>query len=100
MGGGRERLDPEPLRLLAATPAGNLASALENDLQPPALALRPELDETLATIRAAGALGVTLAGSGPTCFGLFGNRAAAERAAASVPGAVVSELRGSERREE
>jgi 4-diphosphocytidyl-2-C-methyl-D-erythritol kinase len=92
MGGGRGRLDPAPLRTLAGAAPGELASALENDLQRPALALRPELDDTLAAIRAAGALGVAVSGSGPTCFGLFGDRGAAERAAAAVPGALMSEL--------
>lgn len=92
--GGRDRLEPERLRLLAGAAPSELARALENDLQPAALALRPELDDTLASIRAAGALGVAVSGSGPTCFGLFDDGAAAERAAASVPGALVSELRG------
>jgi 4-diphosphocytidyl-2-C-methyl-D-erythritol kinase len=92
--GGRERLAPDTLRLLAGAAPRELASALENDLQPAALALRPELADILASIRAAGALGVAVSGSGPTCFGLFDDSAAAERAAASVPGALVSGLRG------
>lgn len=94
MDGGRERLAPDTLRLLAGAAPRELASALENDLQPAALALRPELADILASIRAAGALGVAVSGSGPTCFGLFDDSAAAERAAASVPGALVSGLRG------
>jgi 4-diphosphocytidyl-2-C-methyl-D-erythritol kinase len=94
MGGGRERLFPEALRRLAGVAPADLANALDNDLQPAALALRPELDETLAGIRAVGALGVAVSGSGPTCFGLFADRVAAERAADSLPGALVSDLRG------
>ncbi|HEY6776396.1 MAG TPA: 4-(cytidine 5'-diphospho)-2-C-methyl-D-erythritol kinase [Thermoleophilaceae bacterium] len=94
MDGGRERLAPDTLRLLAGAAPRELASALENDLQPAALALRPELADILASIRAAGALGVAVSGSGPTCFGLFDDSAAAEWAAASVPGALVSGLRG------
>jgi 4-diphosphocytidyl-2-C-methyl-D-erythritol kinase len=94
MGGGRDQLDPAPLRLLAAAGLAELAGAVENDLQPAALGLRPELRGTLAKIRTTGALGVAVSGSGPTCFGLFGDRAGAERAAAAVPRAVVSELRG------
>jgi 4-diphosphocytidyl-2-C-methyl-D-erythritol kinase len=94
MGGGRERLDPDALRRLAGIDPAELAGALDNDLQPAALALRPELDETLAGIRGVGALGVAVSGSGPTCFGLFEDRAAAERAAMSLEGALVSELRG------
>ncbi|MBD0281959.1 MAG: 4-(cytidine 5'-diphospho)-2-C-methyl-D-erythritol kinase [Thermoleophilaceae bacterium] len=94
MGGGREGLDPAPLRRLAAATPDELAAALENDLQPAALALRPELEATLVRIRASGALGAAVSGSGPTCFGLFADRPAAERAAASLPGALVTELRG------
>ena len=41
----------------------------------------------------AGALGVAVSGSGPTCFGLFTGRAAAEEAAKALPGALVSDLR-------
>jgi 4-diphosphocytidyl-2-C-methyl-D-erythritol kinase len=94
IGGGRERLDPAPLRRLSAATPGELARALENDLQQAALALRPELEETLGRIRAAGALGAAVSGSGPTCFGLFADRAAAERAARSLDGALVTALRG------
>lgn len=94
MGAGRERLQPEALRRLARVAPAELAHALDNDLQPAALALRPELAETLAGIRAVGALGVAVSGSGPTCFGLFAHRVAAERAAISLPEALVSELRG------
>jgi 4-diphosphocytidyl-2C-methyl-D-erythritol kinase len=42
---------------------------------------------------AAGALGAAVSGSGPTCFGLFRDRAVAERAAEQLPGALVTELR-------
>jgi 4-diphosphocytidyl-2-C-methyl-D-erythritol kinase len=92
-GGGRDQLDPGPLRRLSTATPAQLAAALENDLERPALTLRPELNETLARIRAAGALGAALSGSGPTCFGLFEYRAAAERAAGALPGALVTELR-------
>jgi 4-diphosphocytidyl-2-C-methyl-D-erythritol kinase len=93
--GGRERLDPDPLRSLAAAGAERLAHGLENDLQPAALTLRPELRASLERIRAAGALGAAVSGSGPTCFGLFADRGDAHRAAATpaLRGALVSELR-------
>lgn len=93
LGGGRARLDPEPLRGLAAAGAAELAAGLENDLQQAALSLRPDLSAKLDGLRSAGALGAAVSGSGPTCFGLFTDREAAEEAAASLPGALVTELR-------
>jgi 4-diphosphocytidyl-2-C-methyl-D-erythritol kinase len=93
MGAWRPLLDPEPLRRLAGSPPELLAAALDNDLQPAALALRPELADTLALLRAAGALGAAVSGSGPTCFGLFADRAEAERAAETVRGGLVAGFR-------
>jgi 4-diphosphocytidyl-2-C-methyl-D-erythritol kinase len=66
---------------------------LGNDLQPAALALRPELDQVLTTLQDAGALGQLVSGSGPACFGLFPDRAAAVTAAATLDGAIVAGLR-------
>jgi 4-diphosphocytidyl-2-C-methyl-D-erythritol kinase len=93
LGGSRDRLDPGPLRALAASGPAQLAAGLENDLQPAALSLRPELSARLDSLSSAGALGTAVSGSGPTCFGLFADRRAAEEAAASIPGALVTELR-------
>jgi 4-diphosphocytidyl-2-C-methyl-D-erythritol kinase len=93
-GGARDgELDPEPLRRLAAADPATIAAGLENDLQPAALALRPELEAKLGALRAAGALGAAVSGSGPTCFGLFDDPADAAAAAASIPGALVTKLR-------
>ena len=44
-----------------------LGRALENDLQAPALALKPTLKRTLDAGMEAGALGALVSGSGPTC---------------------------------
>ena len=93
IGGGRDQLDPEPLRRLAAAGPAELAAGLENDLQPAALSLRPDLSTKLDRLCEAGALGAAVSGSGPTCFGLFGSRPAADEAAATIPGALVTELR-------
>ena len=90
MRGWREQLDPEPLRRFIRSPD---PGALENDLQPAALALRPELAGVLEALRRAGALGALVSGSGPTCLGLFAGREEAERAARQVEGAIVTELR-------
>ncbi|HEY6758605.1 MAG TPA: hypothetical protein VI318_03910 [Baekduia sp.] len=51
-----------------------------NELAPAALSLRPELEETLASVRDAGADVAMVSGSGPTVLGLFHDRAAAKRA--------------------
>ena len=91
--GGREALDPAPLQRLTESSPDELPVALENDLQRAALSLRPDLQDRLDALAAAGALGAAVSGSGPTCFGLFADRAAAERAAERLPGALVTELR-------
>jgi 4-diphosphocytidyl-2-C-methyl-D-erythritol kinase len=91
--GARDSLDPAPLHRLSASSREELSSALENDLQRAALSLRPDLQERLDALTAAGALGSAVSGSGPTCFGLFADRAAAEEAAELIPGALVTELR-------
>jgi 4-diphosphocytidyl-2-C-methyl-D-erythritol kinase len=90
--GWRDRLDPEPLRHLAATQPRELAAAVENDLERAAVSLRPELGAVLAQLRAAGASASAVAGSGPTCFALFADRGEAERAAAAVEGALLTRL--------
>ena len=88
--GWRRELDPQPLREFLRAPD---PSALENDLQPAALALRPELSQVLGRLTEAGALGTLVSGSGPTCFGLFGDRDEAQRAASWLEGAIATELR-------
>jgi 4-diphosphocytidyl-2-C-methyl-D-erythritol kinase len=91
--GAREELDPEPLRRLATSPLAQVAASLHNDLERAALSLRPDLQERLDALTAAGAFGAAVSGSGPTCFGLFPDRPSADAAAARLPGAVVAELR-------
>jgi 4-diphosphocytidyl-2-C-methyl-D-erythritol kinase len=67
---GAAVVDPVvPDALLAALRDGDahrLGRALENDLAPAALSLRPDLAETIAAGLAAGALGALVSGSGPT----------------------------------
>lgn len=91
IGGGRREVDLAALRSL--TREMTLLPVLGNDLQPAALALRPELGSVLGSLRGAGALGALVTGSGPTCFALFESRAAAEAAAARFEGALVTSLR-------
>jgi len=66
-----------------------LGAALGNDLQPAALALRPELAAVLAAGRDAGALAGLVSGSGPTCVFLASDAGHAERLAAAVNAAEV-----------
>lgn len=60
---------PEEITALCAGPE-ELRHCLVNDLQAPALRLRPELADTIASAKEAGALAVTLSGSGPTVAAL------------------------------
>lgn len=91
LGGGRRRLDVEALRTLAREMT--LLPVLANDLQPAAISLRPELPGVLASLRAQGALGALVSGSGPTCFALYEDRARAAAIAARIDGAVAAGLR-------
>ncbi|WP_318203101.1 4-(cytidine 5'-diphospho)-2-C-methyl-D-erythritol kinase [Streptomyces sp. SCL15-4] len=85
LAGGREI--PEPVAspdLLAALAKGDadaLAAAVSNDLQPAALSLFPELADTLAAGRGAGALAALVSGSGPTTAFLVRDAGSAERVA-------------------
>jgi 4-diphosphocytidyl-2-C-methyl-D-erythritol kinase len=66
----------------------DVAKLIANDLEPAALGLRPGIAAALAALRDAGALAAQVTGSGPTAFGLFPHREAAEQAAAGIPGAL------------
>ncbi|HEU0019566.1 MAG TPA: hypothetical protein VFQ14_04660 [Thermoleophilaceae bacterium] len=84
--GPSDRLASEPLRRLAAGSLERLAAGIANDLEPAALALRPQLAGPIAALRDAGALAAQVTGSGPTTFGVFADRLAAERTAATIDG--------------
>ena len=86
--------DPKPLRDLARKPLDEVAAALHNDLEAAALSLRPELAEVLVSLRETGALGARITGSGPTAFGVYPDRPAAEAAAARIPGSIVTDVSG------
>jgi 4-diphosphocytidyl-2-C-methyl-D-erythritol kinase len=89
IGSTRERLDPDRLRELAGAPLADLAAALENDLEAAALDLRPGLADELRALTGAGALAARVTGSGPTTFGVFADRASADRAAAHLSSSAV-----------
>jgi 4-diphosphocytidyl-2-C-methyl-D-erythritol kinase len=74
---------PEPLlAALASGDAAGIAAAMANDLQPAAIAQRPELRRTLDLGREAGALRGIVSGSGPTCAFLCADADTAEHVAA------------------
>lgn len=59
-----------------------IASALQNDLEPPAVALHPEIAAVKAALADAGAEGVLMSGSGSTVFGLVPTEARGREIAA------------------
>jgi 4-diphosphocytidyl-2-C-methyl-D-erythritol kinase len=61
------------------------AIAGRNDLQPPALAIAPVIADVLSALQAAdGVILARMSGSGATCFALFENESARDRAAAAM----------------
>jgi 4-diphosphocytidyl-2-C-methyl-D-erythritol kinase len=95
LGGGRTVLGPAEVWVAAgARSPAELAPALENDLEPAALRLRPELEEARAALLDAGALAAKVTGSGPTVFGLFADAAAADSAAGAIPDAIRTRTAG------
>jgi 4-diphosphocytidyl-2-C-methyl-D-erythritol kinase len=97
-GRGESELDAIRRRLFEAVAAGasplDYREHLVNDLQPAAISLRPEIEGVLAALDEAGAAHSMVTGSGPTAFGLFADREAAERALAEIspryPGAIAT----------
>jgi len=88
LGRSAEQLEALAQRLLTAAGAGasplEYAELLQNDLEPAARALRPDVGEALGALRDAGAPLAQLTGSGPTAFGLFADLAAARAAAERI----------------
>jgi 4-diphosphocytidyl-2-C-methyl-D-erythritol kinase len=88
LGRSPDALDALAERLLTAAGTGasplDYAELLENDLEPAARALRPDIGDALEALRAAGASPALLTGTGPTAFGLFADLAAARAAAAGM----------------
>jgi 4-diphosphocytidyl-2-C-methyl-D-erythritol kinase len=91
LGLGRESSELDALGERLVDAAGGGASPLaylellENDLQPAALSLDPEIGDAIRALESVGAARALITGSGPTAFGLFPDRAIADRAAASLP---------------
>jgi 4-diphosphocytidyl-2-C-methyl-D-erythritol kinase len=71
--------EPRELQVLPV-PWPTRAAQMINDLEPPVVRRHPEIVGLKGALREAGALAVTMAGSGSAVFGLFRGRGAAERA--------------------
>ena len=84
LGRGDPELDALSGKLHAAAGSGAsplaYAELLSNDLEPAALALRPEIGEAISALRDAGASLAAMSGSGSSAFGLFADLAAAREA--------------------
>lgn len=61
------RMSDELMSALRSGDAEQLGATMENDLEPAALSLRPQLRFTLDVGQEFGALGAVVSGSGPTC---------------------------------
>ena len=88
IGRSQEELDEIAGRLWAV--ASNAVSPLAypallvNDLERPAISLRPEIGSAMQSMEESGAGFVAMTGSGPTVFGIFADAGAAAEAAASL----------------
>ena len=76
-GAAGERSPDGVLYALHSADPRRLAAALHNELEPAAFALRPRLERRKQALLDGGALGVVLAGSGPTLLALVADEAAA-----------------------
>ncbi|HST97733.1 MAG TPA: 4-(cytidine 5'-diphospho)-2-C-methyl-D-erythritol kinase [Geodermatophilus sp.] len=84
---GEELSAPDPvIAALRSGPVPALAAALGNDLQPPALSLRPDLRRALRAASSAGAAGALVSGSGPTVAALAEDEDSAVRLTAALAG--------------
>jgi 4-diphosphocytidyl-2-C-methyl-D-erythritol kinase len=78
-------LAPAPKRFETLDHLSNWLAAHRNDLQAPAIGLRPAIGEALAALEAqVGARLARMTGSGATCFALFAIEAPAAAAAAAI----------------
>jgi 4-diphosphocytidyl-2-C-methyl-D-erythritol kinase len=76
-----ERVQQVREALAGGAPAPDARALLENDLQPAASTLCPQIEQVLAQARGAGAPEALVSGSGPTVLALFPSRDGAERSA-------------------
>ncbi len=73
-------LPPARAPLVLPDQPSDLLQFLENDLQPPAIALAPIIGTAMTALQQAGAQGTLMSGSGSSVFGLFPTPATAQHA--------------------
>lgn len=78
---GRRSATDAMAAALAANDFDGIVAALANDLTAPATELHPEIATALERLKAAGAAGVSMSGSGSTVFGLVRTSSEADRLA-------------------
>ena len=86
-------LHVDTVAVARAVQAGDIAAyaqASGNALEAPAIAMMPEVAEAMRQLREAGAGAVRMSGSGSAVYGLFESDAAAQRAAETLPGAILT----------
>jgi 4-diphosphocytidyl-2-C-methyl-D-erythritol kinase len=71
---------------LGGRDVAEVGALLYNDLERPAFVLRPELADKKEALIAAGALGASMSGSGPTLFGMASDEGHARQVAGRVEG--------------
>ena len=86
--------EPRPLdgenataRMVEALGSGNpeeIAAALMNDLQAPAVKQHPEIADALVSLKTAGVIGAMMSGSGASVFGLVPDLVTAERVSSEL----------------
>lgn len=80
-----EEVPSAPMTLaLGAGDVREVASLLHNDLEAASFSLRPDLEPKKEVLRAAGALGAAMSGSGPTMYAVASDEAHARSMAAKV----------------
>lgn len=76
----------ECLAALESGELGRIARSFANDLEGAALSLHPEISAAMDALRAEGAIGVAMSGSGSSAFGLAETRARAQEMALALRG--------------
>ena len=74
------------LEALGSGEIGLIAGSFANDLEAAACAMHPEIAEAMSALRAEGALGVTMSGSGSSAFGIVESGSRAQEIALALRG--------------